>query len=261
MAPIYRHGQSAAVLIDEKNMGDFLREVTFAGSMDAADVTNFGSGCDKEFIKGLKQVVISCDGLWAAATAAVGFSTNDIANFFDAHFAGSSNAVVTVAPEGLSTGRRAYLLSGLQTTWDVSAPVADVVSCSLEFQGAAATPGYSPGRLLTYRTNSATTGSGGTVAYSGSTAVTPGTTGGGVGHLHVTSETNVTTATFKVQHSTSGSTWADLITFTAATGITHQRSTVAGSIKEKLRGTCFAFTGAGSMTWGVSFARNGSPRM
>ena len=257
MAPTYRHGQSAAVFCDEKDLSKFLREATISASMDPAEVTNFGSGCDREYVKGPRTNTVSCDGLFAAATSAIGFSTNDIANYMDAHFAGSSQQVVTICPEGASTGRRAYLFKSDITTWDISAPVADVISASVDFN-CAGTPGWAPGKLLAYKV-SAATGSGGTVAYQGSTTV-GGSTGGGLAHLHVVSETAVTTATFKVQHSTSGSTWADLTTFTAATGITFQRSTVAGTIKEKLRATCSAFTGT-SLTWAVAFSRNGSPKM
>ena len=262
MPPVYRHGQSAAVLCDEKNLSDFLTSATITASMDPAEVTNFGSGCDREYVRGLRNTVISCDGLFAAATSLVGFSTNDIANFLDAHFAGSSDQVVTVAPEGLSTGRRAYLFSGIHTTYDISAPVSDMVSLSVDFQGTPASPGFAPGKILAYKT-STSPGSGAGVTFQGTTA-SGGSTGGGLAHLHVVSERNVTTATVKVQHSTSGSTWADLISFTATTGRTFQRSTVAGTIKERLRGTLSTLTeGAtgGSLTWAVAFSRNGSPRM
>lgn len=45
-------------------------------------------------------------------------------------------------------------------------------------------------------------------------------TGGGVGHLHVSAATALTTATFKIQHSPDNAAWADLITFSACTGLT-----------------------------------------
>ena len=105
------------------------------------------------------------------------------------------------------------------------------------------------------------TGSGSAVLTAGTTTV-GGTTGGGIGHLHVTAfGTTKHGGTYKVQHSTSGSSWADLITFSTFTGDpTFQRSTVAGTIKEQLRATLSAFSsGAGStaktITAAVAFTR------
>lgn len=43
------------------------------------------------------------------------------------------------------------------------------------------------------------------------------------------------TATVKVQHSTNNSTWADLITFTAATGVTSEIKEVSGTVNRYLR--------------------------
>lgn len=255
---VFRHGQNAAVFCDEKNLSPFLNSATISASMDPADVTNFDSGCDMEFIKGLRNATLSCEGMFAAATLG---STNDWVEYFDDAFTGSSRQIVTVCPEGASTGRRAYVFTTDAVSWDISSPVSDVVSASVDFQPSGASAIFGPGRLLAFLT-STSTGSGGAVAFTGSTA-TGVSTGGGVAHLHVVSENNVTTATWKVQHSTSGSTWADLITFTAATGITFERSTVASDVKEQLRGTLSALTeGAtgGSVTWAMAFSRAGSPK-
>lgn len=142
------------------------------------------------------------------------------------------------------------------TSYDISAPVSDVVSVSVDAQ---ASDGYRGGRMLRPLSASTSTGSNTAILTAGTTAA-GGTTGGGLAHLHVTAVSSTFgSATFKVQHSTSaGSTWADLVTFTAATGVTFQRSTVSGTVKEHLRATVSTFTLstlASSITAAVAFAR------
>lgn len=252
MAATPRHGKSVVVLIDEHNASQFLNSVTVSASMDPADTTTFDSTGWKTFIPGLKDATMSADGLFAASTVVA----DDIANFLDDAHGGSTKLVVTVGLEGDTLGRRALLLNVDQTQYDIDAPVSGLVSLSLDAQASA---GYRSGRWL--RALAASTQSTSmTAVNSGNT--TGGSPSGGVFHLHVTEERNVTTATFKAQHSTSGSTWADLVTFTAATGATFQRSTVSTTIKEQVRAITSVFTeGAtgGSMTWAMAFARNRSP--
>lgn len=250
----FGHGKSAVVLVDERNMGQFLKTATISASMDPADTTTFGKN-DMTFIGGLRDCTVSCDGLFSAATA----STGDIANFFDDALGGSTKLAVTVGPEGDSTGRRAYLFTADAVTWDISSPIDGVVECAVDMQ---CSSGYDAGRWLKGVTTSVATASGGAVTFTGSTTV-GGSTGGGVGHLHVLDETNLTSATFRIEHSTSGSTWLDLLVFTATTGINFRRSTVAGTVKEKVRGRLSGLTvGAtgGNVTWAIAFARNGSPK-
>ena len=139
------------------------------------------------------------------------------------------------------------------TKYDISVPHDDIVGVAIDAQ---ACDGYYGGRILRPLGAITTTGSGSGVATPGTT-VAGGTTGGGIGHFHLTTQSTLTSLTNKIQHSTSGSTWADLITFTAATHETFQRSTVSGTIKERLRSTVSTFTGGAwkSATLAVAFSR------
>lgn len=249
MAPAPRHGKGVRPLLDEKDLSPFLRTVTVSGSMDAPEVTTFGDN-DREYIPGLRDATFSFDGLHSASTTPV----DDITSFLDDALGGSTKHVLTVDVER-STGGRAWLVKADDTSYDVAAPVEDVVSVAVDAQ---ASEGYRGGRMLRPLGTSTSTGSGSAVLTAGTTAA-GGTTGGGVAHLHVTAVSSTFgAATFKVQHSTSGSTWADLVTFTAATAATFQRSTVSGTIKEQLRSTISTFTLstlASSITAAVAFAR------
>lgn len=75
---------------------------------------------------------------------------------------------------------------------------------------------------------------------------------GGRGTLHVTVCTG--TWTIKIEHSTDNSTWASLITFTAATGATSQTVEVTGTVNRYLRVTSSEDV-AGTATFVCGFAR------
>jgi len=253
LAPTFRHAKGIRVLIDERDFSKFFTDFTVSASMDAAEVTTFQNS-DRNYIGGLKDVTASFDGLFAASSVAG--STNDIVAFMDDAFGGSTKFVVTVDLEG-TTGGRALMMTGDMVTYDIDSPVDNVVGLSLDIQGSY---GYRGGRMLRPLSASTSTGSQSGIISAGTTAA-GGTTGGGVGHLHVTSVASTFgSATFKIQHSTSGSTWADLITFTAATAARFQRSTVSGTVKERLRSTISSYTSAGTsdtITASIAFSRNG----
>lgn len=77
---------------------------------------------------------------------------------------------------------------------------------------------------------------------------TTSTANGAVGYLQVSALTlgGYTSVTVKIQHSSDGNTWADLITFdNVTTAPTAQRKTVAGTINRHLR-AIWQFNGAGA---------------
>lgn len=254
MAPTFRHGKGIRPLVDEKDMSEFLTDFTVSASMDPAETTTFQNNWRTHMV-GQKDVTVSFDGLFAAATA----STNDIANYLDGAFGGSTQMVITVDLEG-TTGGRALMLTGNPVGYDVASPAAGLVTVSFDVQGSNAVGSYMGGVMLRPNVASTSTGSQSGVISPGTTGA-GGTTGGGTAHLHVTSVSSTFgSATFRIQHSTSGSTWATLLTFTAATGLTFQRSTVSGTVKERLRSTCSSYTSAGTsdtITASIAFSRNG----
>ena len=250
MAVAPKHGKDLTPLIDEKDLSGFLTSVSVTASDDPADITTFGSNGYKQYVSGLKDVEFSMEGLFAASTTAA----DDIVNYLDGAVAGSTKQVVTIDVDG-TTGGRCWMLNGDLTTYDISSPVDGIVGMSAAIQGS---NGYAGGRMLRPLKASTSTGSQSAVATPGTTSA-GGTTGGGVAHLHVTSVASTfASATFRIQHSTSGSTWATLHTFTAATGVTFQRSTIAGTIKEQVRNTISSYTattGADTITAAVALSR------
>jgi hypothetical protein len=161
-----------------------------------------------------------------------------------------SLAPVTFAVNGTSVGSRVAILQAKTTSYEVSAPVGDVVSVSYDAQ---ADGGIDYGVSL--------------VALGAVTATTNGTAvdnavssaNGGMAQLHVTANSWSAGATFKVQHSADNSTWADLATFTvvATTVTTSERVAVAAgtTVNRYLRGQVTLASGTGSITYQISFAR------
>lgn len=259
MAPTFRHGKGVRVLINQFDLSPFLTNAKMNGVAGTADVTAFQQP-DNVYIPGLRDATISLEGNFSFSTGA---NSTSVDRIFANYLGGSTQFITTVPLEANSTGGWAWMLKGDEIAHDVDTPIANKVSVAAMVQGSSFHFGGVMLRPLSTAKSTAVGGTNTGVVFAGST-VTGFSTNGGVGHLHVTYTTKVTgtrTATFKVQHSTTGSTWVDLITFTAATKATFQRSTVSGNVKERLRATISSFAGSsGGLTAAISFARNGKAK-
>jgi hypothetical protein len=84
------------------------------------------------------------------------------------------------------------------------------------------------------------------------------TAGGGVGHLHLTAATGLTTVTIKIQHSPDNAAWADLITFPAVTAVANGKQRVVLAPGTTVNRYVRAVVASGtytSVTFHVSFGR------
>lgn len=129
MPPIYRHGQSASLHLDSTagslvNLSSGLSEASLSRSMDAAEVTNFGSGCDKEFIKGLRGATISCSGFFSSTHA----------NVLDGIFGNGSSATYSFEWQPESTAVTRHMIKGesIMTSLEYGASVGDAVSMNFD---------------------------------------------------------------------------------------------------------------------------------
>lgn len=259
MAPTFRHGKGTRVLINQFDLSGQLQNAKFSSVCPSADVTVFQQN-DMNYVPGIRGGTIQLDGRFSFSTGA---NSSGVDAIFARYLGGSTQWVTSIGFDGQSTGGWAVMMKGDDLAHDVDSPIEGIVTTVAQIQGSSIHTGGVFLRPLSTAKSTAVGGTNTGVVFAGST-VTGFTTGGGVGQLHVTYTTKVTgtrTATFKIQHSTSGSTWADLITFSAATKATFQRSTVAGNVKERLRSTISSFAGSsGGLTAAVTFARNGKAR-
>jgi hypothetical protein len=237
----FRHGKNTAVLVAKYDISAYLNEVSSSMSIDTAETSTFGTAA-KTYITGQNDATISFSGLYDGATDA-------IAEIFEAIIDNDSTPAITICADGgLTVGASATLAQAKQTSYEISAPVADVVSLSGEFQ---VTDGMRGGVLLAAATAHSTTTNGSSVDGTASSAL------GARANLHVTANTRSANTTIKVQHSADNSTWADLITFAVvgSTTTTSETLTASGTINRYLRATTTIASGTGSITYTLSLSR------
>lgn len=237
--PTFRHGKRTAVLLNGTDMSPFLNEATTTQTLETAETTTF-SDSDKTYIVGLGDGTISTSGLFDGSAGAS-----------DAVLRGTlaqEDNTFTVLPEGATAGYRSIIANGQVTSYEVSSPVADVVSISAEVQ---ADGGLFHGVALNGQQ---------TVSASGvTTGIDNGasTSNGALCNLHVTSNSRDGATTIKVQHSSDDATYADLVTFTnvSASATSGESITATGTVNQFIRAQHTLAGSSGSVTYHVSAAR------
>ena len=157
------------------------------------------------------------------------------------------------APE---IGDPAYLMPGLTLSDAISVDnnrvMLSVDGVRLDSARFDAYAGYPLGYVLNEASQKSDTWNGGSIDFAAA-QVTPNV--GSQAILHVL-EASVTTWTFKVQHSTDDSGWADLLTFTAnGSAITAERQSAATLVNRFVRFQGTRVGGAGTTTVVCTFAR------
>jgi hypothetical protein len=146
--PTFRHGKNTGFKLNDsggvvRTLSDLIEDVSFPRSVDASETTTFGTSA-KTYIAGLQDTKITIKGKYDA-TATTGIDT-----IIPAIIAAQDTGTITVgsatppntantvgfsyAPEGFTSTRVLYTGQALVTSYEVSSPVADVVSFSLELQ-------------------------------------------------------------------------------------------------------------------------------
>lgn len=219
----------------------YLRTVSPSASIEMLDVTTLADTA-KAFTPGLEDFSLNIDGLFDTTTSA----GSVWANITAAINAGTTVAT-SVAPTGFAVGNSVWLLPAKTLNYEVSSSVADVVGFSMSLgAGAPASTGVSLADLSAITA----TANGTTVDNSTSTS------NGAVAHLHVTDTSGTSpTMTVIVQHSTNGSTWATLGTFTAVTANTSEVITTTGTVNRYVRAQYTVGGTTPSFTCQVSLAR------
>lgn len=235
----FLHGKSSMVLFDGVNLSGFLNQMSSSNSIETADTTTFGND-SKTYIVGLKDGQMSLSGMFdGALLASDATMSSAIGN--------AANNVVTFAPSPVY-GAVAFSAEAIETSYEVSSPVTDVVSASAQVQ---ADGGIDRGLLLAALSAVTTTSTGTSIDNTASTS------GGGVAYLHVTANSRTAGSVFKVQHSSDNTTFADLITFaTVATTLTQaEKIEVTGTVNRYVRASFAPGGSTGSITYSLAFAR------
>lgn len=133
--PTFRHGKAASFKLDNASgsltdISNVIEEVSLSRSIETAETTSFGQGV-KTYVTGLADGTISVSGKFDATV--------------DAHIQGVVAALASGSMESASfeykanngaTGATnpAYTGEAIITSYEVSAPVGDVVTFTLELQ-------------------------------------------------------------------------------------------------------------------------------
>ena len=235
----FKHGKNTKVLVNEFDVSSYFSDGSTSQSVETGETTAYGNSA-KTYVVGLTDSTLSLSGFWDGSASAV----DEILSTALA----TDAEVITFAPEGLSAGSRINAMTSIGTSYEVSSPVADVVSTSFEAQ---TTDRLDRGISLCDLAAVTATGNGTAQDNSASTS------NGGAATLHVTANTRNGDTTFKVQHSADNSTWADLITFSVvgSTTVTSERSTASGTVNRYVRVQHTLAGSTGSITYHANFAR------
>jgi hypothetical protein len=223
MAPV--HGKNTRVYANGYDLTLFLRKLTPVGTVETADASTFGRQ-SKVKVAGQKDAKLTAEGLFSHAN----ITAADVDDVLSAAL-GVENVLWLYGPAGDAIGARAVGLVAIESSYEVSSDVGDVVSVKAEAEASSGN-GLEAGVFL----------------FSGSAPIgvtTQGashdagalTSNGAVAHLQFPDVAGAApSVTVKVQHSADNVTFADLATFTAvAADFNAQRIQVAGTVNRYTR--------------------------
>ena len=237
----FSHGKSAVIYTNGYNLTGYLKQFSASGSADVAETTVFGAQ-SKSYIAGQKDASLSAEGLFDGSADAVDQVLN-------AALGASSDSIWTWFPAGAAAvGDDGYGFSAIETGYEISSPVGDVVSVTAEAQSNTGLERVDLLHVLAARTVDGT----GTALDN-----TASSSNGAAAYLQVTAAAGTTPSiTVKVQHSSDNVAWTDLITFDAVTAANKaQRKAVTGTVNRYVRVT-WTITGTSpSFTFAVAVNR------
>lgn len=196
------HGKDVVIYVNASNYSTYFNNADSTQTADIAETTTFGNS-NKTYVPGEKDGTISLGGLFDATSDGV-----------LQPLLGGADFNLVIGLDGVATGDRNTFGKGNISNYAVSSPVGDVVATSIDVQP---DNGLFSGVVIT---NSAFTTTG---AQGSAVDNTSSTTAGAGAFLIVTSVSGTSpTGDVKIQHSADNVTYADLITFTQATGATSE---------------------------------------
>jgi predicted secreted protein len=131
--PTFKHGKNAHFAIDGTagtlvTISNTLNEISLPREVETAETTAFGQN-DKTYITGLADATISLSGMFDATTDAL--IAGDIANLKSGSV---SSLSFEYGPAGSASAQPKFTGEALITSYEVSSPVGDVITYSLELQ-------------------------------------------------------------------------------------------------------------------------------
>lgn len=202
----FKHGKNSSVFVNHTDFSSYFNNVDVNRTADVAESTTFGND-NKTYITGNKDGTLSVGGFFDATADAT-----------LQPLLGGADMVFVIGIDGVDATDGCSFAKGNITNYGVSSPVGDIVATSLDIQ---ADSGLFNGSVLENATVTAT-GSGTARDNTLSTA-----NGGGAFIIVSSASGTAPTLDAKITHSADNTTYADLVTFTQATGQTSEVKEVA----------------------------------
>ena len=138
--PTFKHGKNAFFALDGTaaslvNISDTLNEISMPREIETAETTAFGNS-DKTYITGLGDSTVSLSGMFDAT-----LNTMIAGNIANLKSGSVSSLTFEYGPAGSASPQPKFTGEALVTSYEVSSPVGDVVTFSLELQVTGAVTG------------------------------------------------------------------------------------------------------------------------
>lgn len=241
------HGKKAKVYVTGVDISNYLKSAGAGGDQDLADSSGLGQD-DKTFVIGMQTGKATLDGMFGAKGKEAG-EVSQITDVLEAAF-GVSPITLCHLPQGDGFGNRVSIVSGNQSTVEISTPYSDVGKISGELSS---NIGFNVGATL-HALAQETAGEKKSEGLDLGAAPVK-TEHGGVGVLQVMAvETGPLAA--KIQHSADNITFTDLITFTSVSAGEKAEAIVLPAATEVKRYVRVLWTLTGKATFYAAFCRN-----
>jgi predicted secreted protein len=131
--PTFKHGKNAYFALDNAsgsliNISNTLNEISLPREIETAETTAFGD-TDKTYITGLADATVSLSGMFDATVDA------QINGTISALKSGSVGSVsFQYGPAGSASANPKFTGEAIVTSYEISSPVGEVVTYSLELQ-------------------------------------------------------------------------------------------------------------------------------
>lgn len=120
------HGKGTVVTLDGDDLSAYATSVTFTRTADSHETTTFGKN-SKTYHQGLKDATASIEGIYdSTANTGPGAVLRPLI--------GAAAVSLVYEPEGTGTGAPVATVSALVTSYEESAPVADMITWTAELQ-------------------------------------------------------------------------------------------------------------------------------
>lgn len=235
---------AAVILMNGFDLSAYLKSIDESATQDALDNTNFAvTNGARTFQPGLNERVVSAEGFFAYDGVTDAFSVD---RFFTEAFSSSAERLLTFGVQGsIDVGDIAVMMNTKQASFNIKEVVGDLIMTSFEAKASkdAAQSRYARGIWLMSQTV--------TGAASGTTVDNAASSVGWFAHVHNTNSDG--TATVKIQHSTDGSTWVDLIDFGAVASLGAEQSANTATTVNRYRRAIVTAIGGTTAKVSVAF--------